>query len=122
MADISMTGRDIDISTLGDIEIAEGDDEILQFAVNAITTIYGEMVFHPTIGNPVYKRRLKITESGGDTVMQDCITTIKADDRVADVTYMEVYYEEEDKSQVYIKFTLVTTSGHTISSVANIRL
>lgn len=113
---------DIKIDQSGDISIVTDDDEILQFATNTIYTVYGEMIFHPTVGNMVYKRRLKTLESYGDLIIKDCINAIKADDRVKDVPFMEVYYEEEDKTKAFVKFNILTTDEHLISSMATISL
>lgn len=121
MADIYLREGDLDVVN-GDIAVVINHDEILQFAVHAIATIYGEMVFHPTVGNHVYERRLKVLESDANVIMQDCINAIMADDRVSEVTYMEVSYEERDKVNVFVKFTLRAIDGVLISSMASISL
>lgn len=121
MADIYMREGDIDISG-GDISVVVNHDEILQFAVHAIATIYGEMIFHTDVGNHVYERRLKVLESDANVIMQDCTNAILADDRVEAVTYMEVSYEEEDKVNVFVKFTLRAIDGALISSMTSISL
>lgn len=121
MADIYLKGGDINVSD-EDMAVVEGQDEILQFAVNAIATIFGELIFHPDVGNRVFGRRLKVTKTDAGTIIRDCTNAIMADDRVIEVPFMEISYEEEDKSNVNVKFTLKAVDGTLISSMTTISL
>lgn len=115
MPDLMMVNGDIVATIFGDINTVDYDDDIIQSAVNNIACIYGEYLFHPTLGNMVHLRRNKIVASQFSVIASDCRTAILNDRRVAYVPKMEVTASSVPNS-VDISFTIEDTERNQFSS------
>lgn len=115
MPDLMMTNGDIIATVRGDINIVDYEDDIIQSAVNNIACIYGEYLFHPTIGNMVHIRRNKIVNSQFAVIAADCRSAVMNDRRVAYVPKMEVAASDTPNS-VDISFTIEDTERNQFSS------
>ena len=122
MADIYLDNGEIIPTMFSDITVVNGDDEILQMAIHSIRTFFGENEYHPEIGNKIYTRRLKVLDSGADTIVSDCTSAILQDDRVRSVDEMSVYYDKENKHNLEVEFTLTTSTGSVISGTVQIQI
>lgn len=117
MADILLSNGDIDVSPYSDLAIVQSYDEITQSAINNILTIYGENQFHPDIGNMVHNKRLKISNGGLATIIQDCSNAVMQDDRVAAVKSLTAEIDSDNNTKVNITFTLMAVDGTLLSSM-----
>lgn len=117
MADILLSNGDIDVSPYADLAIVQSYDEITQSAINNILTIYGENQFHPDIGNMVHNKRLKISNGGLATIIQDCSNAIMQDDKVAAVKSLTAEIDPDNNTKVNITFTLMAVDGTLLSSM-----
>lgn len=117
MADILLSNGDIDVSPYADLAIVQSYDEITQSAINNILTIYGENQFHPDIGNMVHNKRLKISNGGLATIIQDCSNAVMQDDRVAAVKSLTAEIDPDNNTKVNITFTLMAVDGTLLSSM-----
>lgn len=124
MADIALIGRDIMASNFGDILIVNDDDDIVQMAINNITTVYGTNKFHPTIGNMVFDGRYKMSENGLKEIAARCRDAIMTDYRVANV--IEVVAKNISTVENYglceISFVLITIYGAQLNSSVTVSL
>ena len=124
MADIALINRDITMSSIGDILVADDNDDIIQMAANNIITIYGTNQFHPGIGNMVYHGRHKISENGLKEIAARCKDAIMLDYRVANV--IEVIARNastfEYPGLCEISFVLITIQGVQLSNNVTISL
>lgn len=116
MADLFLTNGDISNTLFGDIGVVESYDEITQSAVNNVLTILGENQYHSDIGNMAHRRRLKSSDSNLDLVMKDCIDAILVDTRVDSVASITASYDNDNKNNINIAFTIKTTDGTITSS------
>jgi hypothetical protein len=103
-ADISLVSDDVGVSPTGDVQLIGGDNNLLQTAFNNMKIRYGESEYHPTRGNMIFSRRLKMTEADMAQVEQDCKNAILFDSRVADVPYIKV--TQADNYGCYVQFKL----------------
>lgn len=116
MADIFLSNGDIPTTIYGDVAVVESYDEITQSAINNILTVYGENEYHTELGNMVYKRRLKFSSSSIETIKKDCINAIMIDERIDSVLSIKVSYDDDNKNNVNIEFTIKTVDGTVTSS------
>ncbi len=122
MADILLDNGDITPSLYGDIAVVTSYDEIIQSAINNIYTIYGENIFHPTLGNKIYGERLKISQNSLDLVKKNCIDVIMTDDRILHVQSINARYDDDDKHNIYISFTIVISGDNKSVSSSSIKI
>jgi hypothetical protein len=124
MSDIALINNDIRASNFGDILIVDDNDDIIQMAVNNITTIYGSNEFHPEIGNMVYNGRYKMSDNGLKEIASRCKDAILQDHRVANV--IEIIAKNVSTLENYglceISFVLITTNGVQLNSNVTISL
>lgn len=114
---------DIKVSVFKDVVVLDKeDDDVLQMAINNIITIMGENPFHENLGNNVFHRRLKITDSDADTIAKDCAGAMMNDNRIQQVADIAVYYDENDRHNLEIEFKIITTYGTVIPSTVQIHV
>lgn len=87
MIDIMMNGNgDIVTTESGDIAlVVDNSDDIIQSANNNILTRLGENIHHPNLGNDVYNKRIKYTDSGLRMIESYCTSAILQDSRIKNV-------------------------------------
>lgn len=121
MGDIALVNNDIAISQFDDISItASEDDDILQQAINNIKTVYGEMLFHPELGNALYSTRRKITDDMTD-IINECEIAILQDDRIESVDEL-IATRSDMPGSVDIRFLITTIYDRTLSSSTSINI
>lgn len=117
MADILFVNGDVSNTMYGDIAVVSSYDDITQFAINNILTIFGENEFHPEIGNMAYKRRLKVSDNSLRTIEKDCINaTMQSDDRIDSVVSMNASYDDNNPNNVNIVFVIKAIDGTLMSN------
>ena len=123
MIDVALDNGDLITNNFGDILLEFTDeDDIIQMANSAISTIKGENIFHIDYGNDAWNRRLKISESGF-AIVEACSrdAIIFADKRVSDVTSITAT-KGDGYGECHVAYTLLTTDGRSISSSTNINI
>jgi hypothetical protein len=121
-ADIMLVNGDLAVSITGDIALVTDGDEIIQTAINNMSTIYGELDSDPTRGNMIFTRRVKLSPSGLRQVESDCKNAILQDTRVADIPYISATRSTTVAYECDIEFTIRDIDGNTHSSNASINL
>ena len=123
MSDIMLdTDGDIMATQIGDIRIISNDDELIQMAVNNMSTIYGELENDLTRGNLVYSRRIKINNEGMRKVAYDCKNAILQDPRVVNVPYIDVTKTEGSDYGCTVKFNITKKDGSVIEGSTAINI
>ena len=123
MIDMALRGGDLVVSTNGDISLLNNDDNnIIQMANSAISTIKGENIFHLSYGNDAWNKRLKISDSGFRTV-EVCAkeAILNAVSEVSEVSNIEAIKGDE-YGECIIKYTLLTDTNKSISSSTSINI
>jgi len=122
MADIRLNNGDINGTLFNDISLVYDDDEIIQSAINNIMTIYGENQFHKELGNITFIKRNKMSSNNLIQVANDCKNAIINDKRVKSVTNVTINQSSTIYGGCDVMFTIVTTSGNSLSSIASINI
>ena len=123
MIDMALRGGDLIVSSNGDISLLSNDDDnIIQMANSAISTIKGENIFHLPYGNDAWNKRLKIADSGYRTV-EVCAkeAILSAVTEVSEVSSIEAI-KGEAYGECIIKYTLLTVTNKLISSSTSINI
>jgi len=115
MGDI-MCGNDISLKN-GDINIIYDDNEIIQSVIHNIWTVYGENPFHTNMGNKVYSRRIKVSNSYISIIADDCKNTILQDNRISKVISLTVTPLSDNMCEIAF---VIDCNNNVISSNVNI--
>ena len=123
MIDLALKGGDLIISPLGDISLhLTDDDNIIQTANLAIAIAKGGNIFHRDYGNDAWNKRLKISESGFNTVeIYSKEAILHASSEIAEVTSIKAS-KGEGYGECIVAYTLVTVDGRVISSSTGINI
>lgn len=124
MIDVAMKNGDLVASDYGDILLhLSDDDNIIQMANNAIYTIKGENIFHPGYGDDAWNKRLKISQSGFDTV-NACVkeAILHGVPEVSEVVSVNSAKSEENVGECVVSYILLTNNGKRISSSTTINI
>lgn len=113
--------KDIQISN-GDIAICDDDSDVIQQAMDSIRTKVKEIPFHPTYGNRSLGNRMKYTKTYTDIIKDGCTNAILLDQRVSEVSEIEVNLDEEDRADAFVYFKVVTIDGKELSSTCGVEL
>lgn len=110
MIDLLMNGNgDLTVTKSGDIALVDNhDDDIIQTANNNIMTRLGENMYHPKIGNSMYKSRLKYTDVGLRMVESCCSDAIKQDTRIKDVENILAMRSGDSEHDCLIQYAVRT--------------
>lgn len=111
MADILLYNGDIVSDLYGDISLVTSHEEIIQSAINNIYTVYGENKFHRTLGNKIYNERLKSADSSLELIRKYCMDAVMTDNRVMSVRSIEATYDENNRHNVFISFSIMVADG-----------
>jgi len=106
------TDNDILITDRGDIGLVYDNENLIQTAVNNMSTRYGELENDPTRGNKLYNSRVKFTDSGMRDVEVQCSDAILQDQRVSDILQISATYK--DQFECYVSFTIVDVNKRII--------
>lgn len=128
MIDVAMKNGDLIVSDYGDLLLhLSDDDNVIQMANNAIHAIKGESIFHPQNGNDAWNRRLKLSQSGFDTInacVKESILHCVPD--VSDVVSVVSTRGETDNGdyngECVVSYILLTNDGKRISSSTTINI
>lgn len=124
MIDVAMKNGDLIVSDYGDILLhLSDDDNIIQMANNAIHTIKGENIFHLGYGNDAWNKRLKMSQSGFDTVnacAKEAILHAVPD--VSEIVSIDSSKSEDNAGECIVSYVLLTNSGKRISSSTTINI
>lgn len=90
MSDLLLKNGDLALNAYGDIMICEDEhSDIIQMANNNILMKFADNIYHPDLGNKIYDKRIKLTDSGLEEVATECKNAILTGDiRVLDVKVM----------------------------------
>lgn len=115
MIDVMMNSRDLVATEFGDIALVQSNNnDILQSVNNNLLTVKGENIFHPDVGNDVFNRRLKLSDTHIEIIKNDCKNAILFDNRVSDVKSIII---DDIGSGIYdVTYVIVTSSGDILDS------
>ena len=119
MVDILLSDGDLVVDKYGDIMICNGEDaDVSQTANNSIMLKFGGNKFHDSLGNKVYNKRIKLNNSGINTIRSECISAIlNGDSRVQEVKHIVVTMPDKTILDSKNEITSITIDGTTYEVV-----
>lgn len=123
MIDVAMNNGDLVASSNGDLLLLHTDDDnIIQMCNHAVYTVKDELIFHLGYGNDAWNRRLKISESGFQTVSECAKEAIlHGVSEVADVPKISAR-QGINHNDCLVEYTVFTIDGKSLSSSISINL
>ena len=111
MADLKCQNGDLVASEYGDLVLCDmggdtyEDEDVIQTANNSILLRFGRNKYHNDIGNNIYNRRVKASETGLSMVVEECENAIlNGDSRIQEV--IDVTATTSENGQCYVQYRL----------------
>ena len=112
MADLKCQNGDLVASEYGDLVLCDmsgdtyEDEDVIQTANNSILLRFGRNKYHNNIGNNIYNRRVKASETGLSMVVEECENAIlNGDSRIQEV--IDVTATTGENGQCYVQYRLL---------------
>lgn len=111
MADLKCQNGDLVAGEYGDLILCDQgsgtveDEDVIQTANNSILLRFGRNKYHNELGNGIYNRRVKASETGLAMVVEECeIAILNGDSRVQEV--IDVVATIGDNGQCKVQYQL----------------
>ena len=112
MADLKCQNGDLVASEYGDLVLCDmsgdtyEDEDVIQTANNSILLRFGRNKYHNDLGNNIYNRRVKASETGLSMVVEECENAIlNGDSRIQEV--IDVTATTGENGQCHVQYRLL---------------
>ena len=112
MADLKCQNGDLVASEYGDLVLCDmsgdtyEDEDVIQTANNSILLRFGRNKYHNDLGNNIYNRRVKASETGLSMIVEECENAIlNGDSRIQEV--IDVTATTGENGQCYVQYRLL---------------